>query len=123
MSSSIGTPVPVKVAIQPSAGLLFVAPATLDLHSLPLISSPTLKVLNRNDKVEKLYESGPSWLKVRHPDSGAEGWTLARFLSETAVSPEPPLTHRKKKPKKDPAKKKPHKETPPKPERAGPEVM
>jgi uncharacterized protein YgiM (DUF1202 family) len=114
-------PVSAKVSVPPPASLLFVAPATLSLHVLPLASSPTVKVLNRNEKVEKLSESGAKWLKVRHPDSGAEGWTLARFLKEALVSAEPPIIRKKKRVKKEPAKKKPHKEGPP--EFPKPEVM
>lgn len=113
-----------KVAIQPpKENFMFVAPASLNLHFLPLISSRVVKVLSRNDKVEKLYASGSEWLKVRHTSSGAEGWTMAHSLKEAPVPAESQIILKKKKSKKEPVRKKPSKEELPESEPIKPEVM
>jgi uncharacterized protein YgiM (DUF1202 family) len=85
--------------------ILFVGPPTLDLHALPLNDSQVVKVVDRNDQVEKLSESGGQWLKVRHPKSGAEGWTRTDYLKDSPVVAEEPPTKRKKANKKAAAKK------------------
>jgi len=62
---------------------LYVAVANLDLHQLPLLSSPAVKTLKFNDKVEKVARSGVVWLKVRYPETGAQGWAQAPTLSDS----------------------------------------
>jgi uncharacterized protein YgiM (DUF1202 family) len=61
----------------------YVAATTLELHLLPLFSSPVVKVLQFNDKIEEVYQSGSQWLKVKYPETGVQGWTQASYLSES----------------------------------------
>ena len=75
----------------------FVAAAALELHLLPLVSSPVVKVLQLNDRVEKVYQSGPKWLKVKFPETGVQGWTQASYLSESPVKTPQPVSVKKKK--------------------------
>lgn len=102
---------------------MYVAPESLNLYILPLTSSRVVKVLSRNARVHKIYESGSEWLKVRHPGSGAEGWAMSRALKEAPVPAETQIIPKRKKPKKEPGKKKPHKEESPESESLTPEVM
>ena len=79
----------------------FVAAATLELHLLPLVSSPVVKVLQFNDKIEEVYQSGSKWLKVKYPETGVQGWTQASYLSESpAKAPQPVKAKKKKGPRK-----------------------
>lgn len=79
----------------------FVTAASLELHLLPLTSSPVVKVLKFNEKVEILAASGPDWRKVKYPQTGAQGWALARFLSDSpGKAPKSLAPKRKKAPKK-----------------------
>jgi uncharacterized protein YgiM (DUF1202 family) len=103
-------------------GSWFVGPETLELHALPLGDSQVVKVVNRNDQVEKLSEPGGQWLKVRHPKSGAEGWTKTSYLKDAPVVAEeaPP---KRKKAKKKVAAQKSKEEAPPKSPVLKPEPM
>jgi uncharacterized protein YgiM (DUF1202 family) len=86
-------------------GSLFVAPPTLELHALPLSDSEAVKVLNRNDQVERVAEAGEQWVKVRHSKSGAEGWAKSSYLKDSPVVAEEPPPKKKKAKKKTAAKK------------------
>jgi uncharacterized protein YgiM (DUF1202 family) len=116
---------PVILAAPPAPenkGAWFVGPETLELHALPLGDTQVVKVLNRNDQVEKLSEPGGQWLKVRHPKSGAEGWTKTSYLKDSPVVAEeaPP---KRKKAKKKVATQKSKEEAPPKSPVLKPEPM
>jgi uncharacterized protein YgiM (DUF1202 family) len=89
----------------PEKDFYFAAASNVDLHSLPLFSSKVVKSLPLNEKVEKLAQHGKDWFKVRHPGSGAEGWTAAKDLKTSPVTQEPPK--RKKRFRKKPASPKP----------------
>jgi uncharacterized protein YgiM (DUF1202 family) len=65
---------------------LYAATASLDLRLLPLLSSQVVKVLKFNDKVEKVAQSGAEWLKVKYPETGAQGWVLAQALAESPLA-------------------------------------
>jgi hypothetical protein len=79
----------------------FVAAATLELHLLPLVSSPVVKVLQFNDKIEEVYQSDSKWLKVKYPETGVQGWTQTSYLSESpAKAPQPVRPKKKKAPRK-----------------------
>lgn len=83
----------------PAAKNYFVAVNSLELHLLPLAGSKVVKVLKLNDRVEEVSQSGPQWRKVKYPPTGAQGWTLASFLSESAVkAPRPGAGQKKKAP-------------------------
>jgi SH3-like domain-containing protein len=101
----------------------FVAVAAMDLHLLPLLSSPVVKVLKFNEKVERVSQSGSAWLKVRYPETGAQGWALSRFLAESPVKAPKTFFPKKKKtppkPKRHELKKDQHLQ----PEDPDPEVM
>jgi uncharacterized protein YgiM (DUF1202 family) len=75
----------------------YVATTSLKLHLLPLASSQVVKVLKFNNAVEKVSQSGPTWLKVRYPETGAQGWVLARLLSESPAKTPKTFTRKKKK--------------------------
>jgi uncharacterized protein YgiM (DUF1202 family) len=70
---------------------LYVAVANLNLHLLPLVSSQVVKSLKFNDKVEKIGQSGVEWLKVRYPETGAQGWAQTPTL--TASPPKTPKVY------------------------------
>jgi len=79
----------------------FVATATLELRLLPLVSSPVVKVLQFNDKIEEVYQSGSKWLKVKYPETGVQGLTQTSYLSESpAKTPQPVSAKKKKAPRK-----------------------
>lgn len=59
------------------------------LHSLPLFSSKVVKSVHLDEKLEKLAQLGHDWYKVRHPESGAEGWVAARYLKTSPAAKEP----------------------------------
>ena len=80
----------------------YVATTTLKLHLLPLVSSQVVKVLQFNDAVEKVSQSGPTWLKVRYPETGAQGWVLASHLSESPAKSPKTFTRKKKRTLKRP---------------------
>lgn len=69
---------------------LYAAGANVNLYSLPLFSSKILKTVPLNEKLEKLVQHGKDWFKVRHQDSGAEGWVAARDLKTSPVAKAPP---------------------------------
>jgi uncharacterized protein YgiM (DUF1202 family) len=81
---------------QPAPKQFFVAVNSLKLHLLPLFSSEVVKVLQFNEKVEEVYQSGPKWRKVRYPETGVQGWTRASYLSESALKAPKPAAGRKK---------------------------
>jgi uncharacterized protein YgiM (DUF1202 family) len=102
---------------------LYVAVANLDLHLLPLLTSQVVKVLKFKDKVEKIAPSGAEWLKVRFPETGAQGWVQAPTLTEApSQTPKvfPPI---KKRPLKRLRGVKPAEPETPQPEEIEPEAM
>lgn len=101
----------------------FVAAATLELHLLPLISSPVVKVLQFNDKIEIVAASGAAWRKVKYPETGAQGWALARFLSESPGKAPKSFAPKKKKAPKKPKRPDLKKDQRLPPEDPDPEVM
>lgn len=80
---------------RPAPKQFFVAINSLELHLLPLVSSEVVKVLQFNEKVEEVYRSGSKWLKVRYPETGVQGWTLASYLSESAAKAPKPAAGKK----------------------------
>lgn len=80
---------------RPAAKQFFVAITSLELHLLPLASSPVVKVLHFNEEVEEVYRSDSQWLKVRYPETGVQGWTLASYLSDSAGKEPKPVAGRK----------------------------
>jgi uncharacterized protein YgiM (DUF1202 family) len=109
----------------PPAGpqYFYVATASLDLHSLPLVSSPVVKALKFKDKVEKIAQSGSEWLKVRYPETGAQGWTQVSPLAESPPAAPKVFPPKPKKPLKKPRRLKPAGPGTPPPEEVEPEVM
>ncbi len=84
-----------KTELTPGKNFHFVAAPNVNLNTLPLISSNVVKVLNLNDKMEILSQSGTKWYKVRELSGGAEGWIQARFLKDSPVTAERPATRKK----------------------------
>jgi uncharacterized protein YgiM (DUF1202 family) len=82
-AASLGSGAAETAASSPAAPppYLYVAVANLDLRLLPLSTSQVVKVLKFNDKVEKVAQSGAEWLKVRYPETGAQGWAQAPTLT------------------------------------------
>jgi uncharacterized protein YgiM (DUF1202 family) len=72
----------VEVASEPlpssKTSYYFVASENVILYLIPSILSQVVKVLNLNDKVEKISQSSNTWVKVRYLSTGAEGWAFAR---------------------------------------------
>jgi uncharacterized protein YgiM (DUF1202 family) len=99
---------------------LYVAVASLNLHQLPLVSSQVVKVLNFKDNVEKIAQSSGQWLKVRFPETGAQGWTQAFFLTESPLKTPKVFPPKKKKPAQQPRRPRPDDSQP---EVVEPEVM
>ena len=93
----------------PEKDYYYAAAANVNLYSLPLFSSKVVKTLPLNEKMEKLAQHGQDWFKVRHPNSGAEGWAAAKDLKTSPVTPEP-APKKKKRFKKKPAPPKPQPE-------------
>lgn len=116
-------PVTVSTAKSAQKTYYYVASPSLNLQSLPLSSSKVVKVLQSQDKVEKLSQSNSEWYKVRHLTSGAEGWVIARYLKDSPVLTKPLTVPQKKKSKKKTAYPKPKGSTRPEPEKITPEVM
>jgi uncharacterized protein YgiM (DUF1202 family) len=69
-----------------SPSYVFVATATLNLHLLPLADSQVVKVLKFKDKAEKIAQSGSTWLKVKYPETGAQGWAQAAALTASPLT-------------------------------------
>jgi uncharacterized protein YgiM (DUF1202 family) len=109
-------------AVLSQKSYLFVGASNLNLYSLPLASSPVVKVLHGNNKMEKLSEAGSGWVKVRDSLSGTEGWTLGRYLKESPVPPQSLMDPKRKKWEKKPVKR-PKKKIPSEPEPLKPEAM
>ncbi len=89
---------PAQPPLKPEAeerSYLYTAAAATNLYSLPLFSSRLLKTLPLNEKVEVLVHHGKDWIKVRHLESGAEGWAAAKYLKESPVTAAPPKPRRK----------------------------
>jgi hypothetical protein len=84
---------------QPAPKQFFVAANNLELRLLPLAGSEVVKILQFNDKVEEVYRYGSQWLKVKYPETGVQGWTLASYLSDSAVkAPKSAVGEKKKAP-------------------------
>lgn len=81
----------------PSPQVFYVAADVVNLHLIPFAGSQVVKVLGVNNKVEKISEAG-SWVKVRYPDTGAEGWVWGRYLRDSPVTDKTQIITRKKKP-------------------------
>jgi uncharacterized protein YgiM (DUF1202 family) len=101
----------------------YVATTSLKLHLLPLVSSQVVKVLKFNNKVEKVSQSGNEWLKVRYLETGAQGWALARYLSNSPAKAPKTFTRKRKRVRKRPKDLRPEKEKITVPEKLDPEVM
>jgi len=100
-----------------------VATTGIKLHRLPLITSEVVKVLEFNEKVEKVSQSGSDWLKVKHPETGAQGWTRSLYLTESPAKAPKPITRGKKMVPKTPVPSEPEKKDIFQPEDFDPEVM
>lgn len=94
----------------------FVATTSLKLHRLPLISSEVVKVLKFNEIVEKVSKSESDWLKVKHPETGVQGWTQAFYLNESPAKVPKPVTTKVPKPVTKEKEIVPKTPTPPEPE-------
>jgi len=103
--------------------LYYVATANLNLHSLPLVSSQVVKTLKFNDRVEKIDQSDSKWIKVRYPESGAQGWAQGMFLADASLKTPRVLPPRKRTPLKRPVCPKPGEPEKTQPEEVEPEVM
>jgi uncharacterized protein YgiM (DUF1202 family) len=101
----------------------YVATANLDLHLLPLVSSQVVKVLKLNNKVEMVAQSGSEWLKVRYPETGAQGWAQTVALSESPSAAPKVFAPKPKKPLKKPRRPKPAEPGTTQPEEVEPEAM
>ncbi len=92
-----GITAPAKAIFQPAPpNSYYVATTSLKLHLLPLASSQVVKILQFNDAVKKVSQSGPTWLKVRYPETGAQGWALASHLLESPAKSPKTFTRKKK---------------------------
>ncbi len=107
----------------PGPKQLFVAVNSLELHLLPLFSSEVVKVLQFNDKVQEISQSGPKWRKVKFPETGVQGWTLASYLAESAQTAPKAASGRKKKAPSSLRRRGPKTKPSPQPEDLDPEVM
>jgi uncharacterized protein YgiM (DUF1202 family) len=90
-------------------GYYYVNTSTMDLHSLPLYSSPVTGSVKFNDRVEKLGDSPGGWTKIRNPKDSRAGWLPSRYLSaKVAACPQPVAQAPRKRIKRAlPIKKKP----------------
>lgn len=107
----------------PAPKQFFVAIDSLELHLLPLASSKVVKVLQFNDKVEEVYQSGPEWRKVKFPETGVQGWTQASYLSKSAAKTPRSVKGKKKKGPARPGRRDLKEEPILQPEGLDPEVM
>ena len=107
----------------PPLPYLYVAVANLNLHQLPLLSSPEVKTLKFNDKVEKIAQSGAEWLKVRYPETGAQGWVKAPTLSDSPSKTPKVFPPPKKRRIPKSRRAKPTEPETPEPEEIAPEAM
>jgi SH3-like domain-containing protein len=107
-----------RASSPPVSREFYVAIPFINLHRLPLVSSPVVKVLSFNERVEKIDTSGSKWLKVRYPDTGAEGWAYAPYMAESSLET-PKVFPRKKRTIKV---KKPEPVKPAEPEKPQPEI-
>jgi uncharacterized protein YgiM (DUF1202 family) len=84
---------------QPSSktSYYFVASENVKLYLIPTNFSQVVKVLNLNDKVVKISESGTAWIKVRYLSTGAEGWAAARYFKTSPVTDKKQIVTDKKK--------------------------
>jgi hypothetical protein len=91
----------------------YVAAETLPLYIIPLMTSQVVKLLVLNSKVEKIAQHGSDWVKIRYLDTGAEGWTQARYLKPAPVTKKSQIvTSGNKSRKKIQVRKSPSKEPP-----------
>jgi uncharacterized protein YgiM (DUF1202 family) len=104
-----------------SKQFFYIAIPYINLHRLPLVSSQVVKVLRFNDRVEKIDASGSKWLKIRYPDTGAEGWAYTPYLAESSL--EAPKVFPKKRTKVRPGRLKPAEPEKPQPGEIKIEVM
>jgi uncharacterized protein YgiM (DUF1202 family) len=81
----------------PQTPYYFVAAENIKLYLLPSIPSQVVKELKLNDKVEKISQSGSLWVKVRYPNTGAEGWAHARYFKDSPVTNKNQIVPGKKK--------------------------
>lgn len=112
-----------KASSSPGPKQFFVAVNSLELHLLPLFSSEVVKVLQFNDKVQEISQSGPKWRKVKFPETGVQGWTLASYLAESAQTAPKAASGRKKKAPTGSKRRGPKTKPSPQPEDLDPEVM
>jgi uncharacterized protein YgiM (DUF1202 family) len=82
---------------QPKTSYYFVAVENLKLYIIPSIPSQVVKELKLNDAVEKISQSGSSWVKVRYPATGAEGWAYARYFKDSPITEKNQIVTGKKK--------------------------
>ena len=101
----------------------YVATANLDLILLPLAGSQVVKVLKFNDKVEKLAQSGSEWLKVRYPETGAQGWAQTMALTESPSAVPKVFPPKPKRPMKKLMRTRPAEPEDLQPEEIEPEIM
>lgn len=94
-----------------AAEYFYVNGARVNLHQLPLFSSPVVGTGQFNDRVQKLGESPQGWTKVRSLRDGAQGWLPTRYLAAQPTAGPPPAPVRAKKRPKRPVA--PQKEPPP----------
>lgn len=97
--------------------------ARVNLHQLPLFSSPVTGSGQFNDRLAKLGDSPQGWTKVRNLRNGNVGWLPSRYLSRQLVTGPPPAPPRpKKRPQRavQPAKEPPPAEKAPEPLRPKP---
>jgi uncharacterized protein YgiM (DUF1202 family) len=74
----------------------FVISENVKLHLIPSIPSHVVKVLKLNDKVEKISQSGTTWIKVRYLSTGAEGWAAAHYFRNSPVTNKNQISTNKK---------------------------
>jgi len=101
----------------------YVATANLDLHLLPLLSSQVVKALKFNDKVERVAQSDSEWVKVKYPETGAQGWAQALSFTESPSAVPKVFPPVKKRTLKKPRLQKPAEPETTPPEEIEPEAM
>jgi uncharacterized protein YgiM (DUF1202 family) len=87
----------------------FVAAGTLPMHIIPLKSSQVVKVLALNSEVLEISRNDSGWVKIRYLDTGAEGWSQARYLKTSPVTKKSQIMTERKFRKKEHLRKPPSK--------------
>jgi hypothetical protein len=85
-----------------------------------------VNTLKFNDRVEKIGQSDPQWIKVRYPVTGAQGWAREIFLADSSLkSPKvfPQQTRQKRTPPRRSVCPRPAKPEKPQPEDIEPVVL